>query len=94
MHPVHLVNLANLHLTLVRVRGEPHLLLVGDPGTAKSQLLRYSAQISPRWLPTTTVTVTTVTTNLFQNAKILEKKIAQPPHAGFHPILSQDPKDF
>ena len=31
--------------------------------------------------------------NLFQNAKILEKKITQPPHAGFHPIFSQDPKD-
>ena len=34
-------------------------------------------------------------TNLFQNAKILEEeKITQPPHAGFHPIFSQDPKDF
>ena len=33
-------------------------------------------------------------TNLFQNAKILEKIIAQSPHAGFHPIFSQDPKDF
>ena len=31
---------------------------------------------------------------LFQNAKILEKKITQPPHAGFHPIFSQDPKEF
>jgi len=32
----------------VRVRGDSHLLLMGDPGVAKSQLLRYTAEISPR----------------------------------------------
>ncbi|MDI6916814.1 MAG: minichromosome maintenance protein MCM [Thermoplasmatales archaeon] len=31
-----------------RVRGDIHILMVGDPGTAKSQLLRYISQISPR----------------------------------------------
>ena len=31
-----------------RVRGEPHILLVGDPGTAKSQLLRYCCNLTPR----------------------------------------------
>ncbi|MEM4298028.1 MAG: minichromosome maintenance protein MCM, partial [Nitrososphaerota archaeon] len=36
----------------LRVRGEPNILLVGDPGTAKSQLLQYVATIAPRGIYT------------------------------------------
>jgi len=31
-----------------RIRGDQHLLLIGDPGLAKSQLLSYMASIAPR----------------------------------------------
>jgi replicative DNA helicase Mcm len=36
-----------------RIRGEIHVLIIGDPGTAKSQLLQYASRIAPRGLYTT-----------------------------------------
>ncbi len=35
-----------------KIRGDIHILLVGDPGTAKSQLLQYMAQLVPRGIYT------------------------------------------
>jgi replicative DNA helicase Mcm len=40
------------HLPDITVRGEMNVLLVGDPGTAKSQLLQYVGRIAPRGLYT------------------------------------------
>ncbi len=31
-----------------RVRGDCHMLMVGDPGTGKSQLMKYTAKLMPR----------------------------------------------
>jgi replicative DNA helicase Mcm len=36
----------------ITVRGELNILLIGDPGTAKSQLLQYVARVAPRGLYT------------------------------------------
>jgi len=36
----------------IAIRGDMNLLLIGDPGTAKSQLLQYVARIAPRGLYT------------------------------------------
>ena len=39
---------ARLNEDGTRNRGDIHILLMGDPGVAKSQLLNYMSRISPR----------------------------------------------
>jgi len=37
----------------LKIRGDIHIALIGDPGLAKSQLLKFMATISPRGIYTT-----------------------------------------
>ena len=36
-----------------RIRGDIHILIIGDPGTAKSQMLQFAARVAPRAVYTT-----------------------------------------
>ena len=57
------------------VRSDPHILVVGDPGLGKSQMLRAAAQLAPRSVyvsaNTTTASGLTITVSLHPHPRLL-----------------------